>query len=208
MVRTKAPLVSLDAAGQIAGVMIHQTWKGRTYARKLTIPNNPNTAAQVGVRVMMSYLTKHWATLGPTTRDTWNELADQQMITPMDANVQDGLRRWTTGKYPTERYPAGELLAAMGASMPTPVQQGRGALITYANTPLNNGIGTILFRSTSPGFTPGPGNAITVQEYNGEAWRTYLDTPLDPGTYYYRTYNFSIDGKVRIYASERNITIV
>jgi len=207
MVKTKAPLLSLSAGGQIGKVLTASNWKGRTYIKKLTVPANPNTAAQVGVRQMMQWLTQHWDSLTPGSKTSWSIPAAIDNITPFDAFIQLNLQRWATGLYPGHLYPIAESRAPSTAAFNSAVPQGRGILLTYTVTNFYYAGGTIFYRTNSTGFTPHYTNAIRTLDPAPVGPATYFDTPLTPGTYYYRQYFFSDDGQLRTSSQERAGTV-
>ena len=65
---TYSPLIA-DARGKIAGT-VFSVWKGRAYVRKLIVPNNPQTTAQMAVRDALLPCIKLWRSVGTGIR-TW-----------------------------------------------------------------------------------------------------------------------------------------
>lgn len=57
MPKVTAPLLSMDARGQIGKSMVYSSWKGIPYSRRYTIPANPRTIKQSTNRSI-------WQTLG------------------------------------------------------------------------------------------------------------------------------------------------
>jgi len=60
MARLTAPLLSLDARGQIGKALVFSGWKGIKYARQYVIPANPQSVAQMEVRGIFSTLNELW----------------------------------------------------------------------------------------------------------------------------------------------------
>ena len=81
MAKTTAPLMSFEAAGQLGNALVFSKWKGRPYARRYTIPANPDTAAQQTVRNSFQWLQRTWPFLPSATRASWTLYADNSRFT-------------------------------------------------------------------------------------------------------------------------------
>ncbi len=195
MVKTKAPLLSLSAGGQIGKVLTASNWKGRTYMKKLTVPTNPNTAAQVGVRQMLKYLSQNWSAPPTAKKATWTIPAAIDNITNLDAYIRANLKRWTTGLFPGEQYPIDESLNPPGHQLFTPTNLRRGLQINFKAL-FGQPPGAItLYRSLNPSFTPHYTNSLTTVRVSDNTSQIYIDSPLASGTYYYYTIACSVQGK-------------
>lgn len=75
MPKTNAPLLSFDARGQIAKTQVYSSWRGVSYVRRYTVPNNPNTTKQQGVRGVFSFLQNAWLFAPPDVRAPWDGYA-------------------------------------------------------------------------------------------------------------------------------------
>lgn len=93
MATTKAPLFGLDASGSLAGAIVFSKWRGRTYVRKLTIPANPRSALQVGMRSVFKYTTQAFGSLTSNQKAAWDALAAPDNITQLNAQVRDSQSR-------------------------------------------------------------------------------------------------------------------
>lgn len=93
MATTKAPLFGLDASGSLAGAIVFSKWRGRTYVRKLTIPANPRSALQVGMRSVFKYITQAFGSLTANQKAAWDNLAAPDNITQLNAQVRDAQKR-------------------------------------------------------------------------------------------------------------------
>lgn len=89
MARTKAPLFGLDASGSLGGSIVFSKWKGRTYVRRLTIPSNPKSGLQVGMRSSMRFVTQDFTNLTAGQKAAWDTLAAVDNITQLNAQVRD-----------------------------------------------------------------------------------------------------------------------
>jgi len=188
------PLMSLDASGTIGKAVTYSKWKGRHYARTRVIPNNPKSDMQTGVRAMMSYLSKHWAGLSAGNKLTWHTLAEARQITHFNAFVSECLTRWQVNQAPTEAYPAAE--ASVPLTVTTQTLTGAAGYATIEVTPSGATAiaGIIIYRSLAAITAPNWTQVIAVIEPDGANKVTYTDTPLEAGTYHYRTGIFNTDG--------------
>lgn len=86
MARVSGPLMSLDASGKFAGVMVASIWKGRNYMRQYVIPTNPNTTAQQAQRALLAAAVAAWKLIPAedgditsdslqTSKEDWNTAA-------------------------------------------------------------------------------------------------------------------------------------
>lgn len=93
MATTKAPLFGLDASGALGGSIVFSKWKGRTYVRKLSIPANPKSGLQVGMRSSMRFITQDFKNLTAGQKAAWDTLAAVKNVTQLNAQVADAQRR-------------------------------------------------------------------------------------------------------------------
>ena len=68
--------------------------------------------------------------------------------------------------------------------------------------------GYCIYRSPTSTFTPAWSNAIAVVDWDSGGVTTYVDSPLDPATYYYNAKGFQDDGKEGAVGTEFSGTIV
>jgi hypothetical protein len=179
--------MSLDASGTLANTLTAAKWKGRNYMRQRVIPTNPKSAAQSGVRAMLKYLSKHWTTLAAGTKDDYDAGAEAKAISAFNEYCSQNLQRWQLFDAPTDAWPAAE--AATPLTVTTQTLTGGAGFATIEITPSGaTAIGALLiFRSTAEIVTPSWANCIAVLEPNGVNKVTYVDSPLEAGTYHYRT---------------------
>jgi len=85
MAKTTAPLLSFGASGQIAQTQVYSRWKGRAYARRYTIPSNPQTAAQTLTRSAFSWLQAVFKFASPDLIAPWEEYAKGLVMTSRNA---------------------------------------------------------------------------------------------------------------------------
>lgn len=193
MVKVYGPLMSMDASGTIAEAVTYSKWKGRNYARQRVIPANPQSGPQTGLRAMMSFLSKMWAGLSTAEKATWLARAQQTVISNFNAFTSYNQIRWRSYKAPSKEDPATETGTAPSAPTTTPtggIRQIQLSIADGANAP---DWGWFIHRSQTTGFTPAFSNVVAVVERTGTP-TVYIDTPLTPGTYYYRISGFMTTG--------------
>jgi len=194
MAIVKGPAMSLDASGSLAGAIVYSKWKGRNYIRQLVTPANPRSGAQTGFRSSMKFLAQNWAGLTAGNKATWEDRAADMIVSEFNAFTSYNQKRWRNFLTPTKEDPAAEI--SVPATAPTGVATAgvRMSTVVLTDTVTAPDWGYLLFRSTVLGFPPALSNAIALFPWSGAATTTYVDTPLDPGTYYYRSRGFNDDG--------------
>ncbi len=196
MAKLKAPMLSMAASGTIGDSVIFSSWKGRPYAKKLTIPRNPKSGGQVGNRAMLKFLSVHYSSLTAADIATWSTAAAAADISPYNAFIAYNLDRWHRFQMPSKFFPASDFddpsLIAVGFTTPGP----RSLLLTIGRFDVENNWGLQIHRSTTGGFTMATGNAVKILFWPNDVSNTitWRDTPLKPDTYYYRVRCFSISG--------------
>ncbi|WP_299030424.1 hypothetical protein [uncultured Thermanaerothrix sp.] len=207
MARTIGPAMSFDASGSLGGAIVFSKWKGRNYIRSLVIPANPKSNKQVSVRSMMTWLTQQWANIPSANKNTWKDLADPQSISPFNAYVQHNQGRWSNFRAPTQAYPAAE--STLTATAGTPTAQGgtRMATVTVPITSAGNGWGVMFYRSGQRGFSTAYDNLKHIGRISGTSNVVFVDSPLEPGTYYYNFRLISVDGTLGNEVGEVSCTV-
>lgn len=179
------PLFSLTASGQIAKALVYSTWKGRAYVREYVVGSNPNTLEQRVRRAMMGFLSKFWADLDQTEKDSWITTASGKNISAFNEMVSANMDRQTNELTPTaNEVPAGGALT--------------GTINTVAAT---GGVGkiTVVLTNTT-NLIAGEYNMVTISDVSfadaassansaafglsGASDQTIDITDLEPGTYW------------------------
>jgi len=93
MAITKAPLFGLDASGALAKSIVFSKWRGRTYVRRHTVPANPRSGLQVGIRSVMKFVSQDFTNLTQAQKDSWDTLAAPDNITQLNAQVRLSITR-------------------------------------------------------------------------------------------------------------------
>lgn len=212
MARLVGPLMSLDASGSIAGALTFAKNKGRQYVRQLVIPANPKSPAQTAFRAYMRFLSQVWAQIdtyiGAGTQGSWQQLADASNVSPFNAFTKYNQGRLKFGEQPAYAYPpvgtpgdaTGDSFTATGAV--------RQAILSITNSNNGGDAITIIHRGDVTGFTPALANVIAVLDTFNGGVITYTDSPLDPGTYFYRVGMASgDDGTEAMIVAEHSATV-
>lgn len=92
MALVKAPLFGLDASGAIGDSIVFSKWRGRNYVRILTIPANPKSGLQTGMRTVFGYITKNYSALSNALKAEWETEATADNITGLNAQVRAAQR--------------------------------------------------------------------------------------------------------------------
>lgn len=194
MARVVGPLMSIEASGTYAKTLTFGTWKGRPYVRERVIPANPKTAKQLGVRAMMGFLARAWASLGSTPQGTWAADAAAKAISAFNQFVSANLTSWQSFSGPTQSSPAAETSDPLTVTDQT-LTGGHGQ-ITIEVTPSGSTAiwGIAIFRDTAEITATSWANCIAILDADGANPVTWVDSPLDAGTYHYRSAVFNVDG--------------
>lgn len=207
MAVVKGPAMSLDASGSIAGAIVFSKWKGRNYVRQLVTPANPKSGSQTGFRSSMKFLAQIWAGLTAGNKATWEDRATDGIYSEFNAFTSYNQLRFRNFLTPSKEDPAAEASTPATAATGAAVAGVRMATVTLTDSGTPPDWGYQLFRSTSTGFTPGISNCIALFAWDVAGATVYIDTPLDPGTYYYRSRGFNDDGIAGALDIEFNVTI-
>lgn len=85
MAKVESPLFGMTADGQIGQSLVFARWKGVRYARRYSVPANPNTQAQQGVRGVFSFLVALFKVAPAAFRAPWDAKAAGEPLTPVNA---------------------------------------------------------------------------------------------------------------------------
>jgi len=185
MARTTAPLFSLDASGTLANAVVFSKWRGRQYVRRHTRPKNPQTPAQLGMRSMLSFLTKEWASALNVSPTPWIIPAANDNVSPINSYVKMNMANWRLNIPPTVDgvIDTGALTNAI-----TMVLTGGQRNVLVSVTPANDTDtwSIAIFRSTNVIVTVNWNLCVAVIPVDGTNARLWTDAPLPAGTYHYR----------------------
>lgn len=88
MAKTTAPLLSMEASGQIGNTLVSSKWKGRAYMRRYVVPANPNTAEQQLTRNTFKWLNNVWKFFPGSAVAGWQLYADTSRITDRNGFIK------------------------------------------------------------------------------------------------------------------------
>ena len=202
MARVTGPFMSISASGTLAKVLTAATWKGRAYMRQRVIPANPKSAAQSGVRSMMSFLAKQWTNLSAGEQASYEADATERQISPFNQYVSANLLRWQVFDGPTQEWPAAEASTPLTVSDQT-LTGGDGHIIVQLTPSGGTAIwGFIILRSLAAITVPNWTNTVHVLEADAANQVEWTDSPLDAGTYHYRSAAINDDGIVGAFIAD------
>lgn len=207
MAIVKGPAMSLAASGSLGGALVYSIWKGRPYVRQLVTPANPKSGAQTGFRSSMKFLAQNWSGLSAAEQATWLTRAQDKIVSNFNAFTSYNQLRWRNFLTPSKEDPAAMASTPATAATGAAVAGVRMATVTLTDSGTAPDWGYILFRDTTTGFTPAISNAIALVPWDVAGATVYIDTPLDPDTYYYRSRGFNDDGIPGALDVEFNVTI-
>lgn len=204
MARVDAGALSIGASGTIAQTLTFSRWKGRPYVRQRVIPSNPRSGGQVGMRSFMRWGSRVWSGLSTANKATWESLADASAISPFNAFISRGQVNARNNLGYQREYPAESSSPPGAPTTPAATAVTRGLSLSWTDPGTGSLFGVIIYRSTTTGFTPAPSNVVQVVDAGVEEW---IDTPLDPDTYYYVLKGFDFAGVLGTATSEFSGTV-
>lgn len=207
MAVVQGPAFSLAASGKLGGAIVFSIWKGRPYVRALVTPANPQSGAQTGFRASMKFLSQNWSDLTAGEKATWLTRANDMTVSNFNAFTSYNQKRWRNFLTPSKEDPAAEASAAPTAPTGAAVAGVRMATITLTDTGTPPDWGYILYRDLTTGFTPAISNAIAIVPWSTDPTTVYVDTPLEPDEYFYRSQGFNDDGVPGALDVEFDVTI-
>lgn len=207
MVKLAGPCMSMSASGKLANAIVFSRWKGRPYARQLVIPANPQSGGQTGVRRMMRFLSQDWTNLLAAESASWEDRADERVISPFNAFVGVNMERWRNFNGPGISDPIGDTGAVGTLANEAATAGVRQITIDWDVTIVAGNWGVMVFRSQTLGFGTMWTNLVHCIRALTVASFSWIDTPLAAGTYYYNFRAFTTDGVIGAETGEVNATV-
>lgn len=207
MAVVQGPAFSLAASGKLGGAIVFSIWKGRPYVRALVTPANPRSGAQTGFRSSMKFLSQNWSGLSAGEMATWLTRANDMTVSNFNAFTSYNQKRWRNFLTPSKEDPAAEASTEATAPTGAAVAGVRMATVTLTDTGTAPDWGYILYRGLTTGFTPAISNAIAIVPWSTDPTTVYVDTPLEPDEYFYRSQGFNDDGVPGVLDVEFDVTI-
>lgn len=206
--KVSGPMMSMSASGTIGGLVTASIWKGRPYFRLRVTPSNPKSAGQTSTRAMFRFLSQQWASLTSLNQATWDDLAAADNVTPFNAFMRANQRTWTQFATPTQAYPAAGTDTPCGATIDSVTAGVKQATLSITTDDVGtSNWGVLIMRSTTTGFTPTSTNLVGVLAIGNDQTKTYTDTPLEAGTYYYKAIPFTVDGVKGAASAQQTVVI-
>lgn len=207
MVKLNAPMLSLDASGKLGGAIVFSKWKGRHYARTLVTPANPQSGGQMGMRMMLKYLSQQWASLDAADQSAWNDLADAAVISPFNAFVSLSLKRWRNFLGPSN-IPTIDDTQTPGTLANEAATAGvRQITLDVDVSVLADNWGIAIFRDLTTGFNTAWTNFKQAILADSAASFSWIDTPLAAGEYFYNFRAFTEEGVLGAETVEVDATV-
>jgi hypothetical protein len=194
MARVTGPFMSIDASGTLAKTLTAAKWKGRNYMRQRIVPNNPKSAAQLGVRAMLRFLATQWAALSAGEQASYDDAAEAKQISAFNQYQSVNLLRWQSFQSPTQEYPAAEASTPLTVSDMTLTGGDGNVLVQLTPSGSTNIWGFAIFRDTAEITAPNWNNCVQVIAADGANQVQWTDSPLDADTYHYRACVINDDG--------------
>lgn len=162
MATVKGPLFSLDASDTLAKTITFSKWKGRNYIRKTVKPRNPKSGLQTGMRSVFGMIAQAFKNSGATAQANWKSAAKKNNLTPLNAMIRVNQINARINKGIVKD----PLLTSSGVeAAPTTVVatgQTRSVKLTWTDSAGANDYGTLIYMSTSSGFTPTVATLVKV----------------------------------------------
>lgn len=207
MALVSAPLLSLDAAGKLGGAIVFSKWKGRQYVRSLVKPANPKSGGQIGMRGAFKFLSQNWQNLSAANQATWEDRADASVISPFNAFMSYNQFRARNFLGLSKEDPALEAGTPTVIGVTVATAGVRSVTLDIPITTLNDGWAVAVYRALSPGFSTAYDNLIGIVYITAATTYYFVDTPLDPDTYYYNFRDITDDGLLGSEDGEINATV-
>jgi hypothetical protein len=199
--------MSMSASGTVGDAITFATWKGRPYVRERVIPNNPKSAKQTGIRVMLRFASKLWKAASAPDKALWVDEGTSREISPFNAFLSAQMNEWLLTK-----APAMDLIPARSVACATPAS----AVATAGTKSITvacvmgscaTNVGFILCMSTVTGFTPSRLNAVKIDFAANGATVNVPITPLTAGDYFFRLAAFNEDGTLSAFLAQTTATV-
>jgi len=186
--------MSMEASGSLAGTLVFSKWKGRPYVRGLVMPSNPKSGKQTGMRSMFKFLSQEWAGLAVAHGSSWLALAAAGNYSTFNAYMSTNQTAWRSFVTPSQAYPAAQTSGAPSALTAVATAGIRQITLemTHGATPADWGVA--IFRQLGGAPTPSLDNCVAIIPVDASGDATYIDTPLEAGTWHYKLIGFNDDG--------------
>ncbi len=207
MALVQAPALSMQASGKLGNAIVFSSWKGRAYVRALVTPANPKSGGQVGMRSNFKFLAQKWAGCSAANQATWEDRANQKIISPFNAFMSYNQARWRGFLAPTKVFPEATAMTAPTEGTLAAVAGVRSITITQPITTAADGWGIAFFRGLVTAFDSAFDNLIGISLVNSTDDVVWVDSPLVPDEYFYNIRSITEDGQLGTQSAEVNATV-
>jgi len=158
------------------------------------IPCDPMTQAQLGVRALISFISRQWYLLDAGTKLNWKLSTPEAYKRATAYYLWFQLTRWLTFKTPSQTHEAPEESTPIAIS--DHQYHGGKRFASLSLTPADDTslYGILILRSKIEILTPSYLQTIAMIPKNTATPLLYTDSPLNAGTYHYRAAAFNTDG--------------
>lgn len=194
MVKLTGPLFSMGASGTIGGTITYAKKGGTAYARQRVIPFNPKSAAQSGFRAMWQFLAQNWAGIATVPQNSWQALADSLSGQKFNAYMHANQKLWQQFTTPHQTYP--NPITGTVSTVTTNTVIGQVGQVTGAFIPnvIGDNWGMSVHRSQTSGFATAVSNCVKVVLIDTTGLKSWVDSPLEAGNYFYNFHLFTKEG--------------
>lgn len=207
MVKLKGPMSSVSAAGTVGKTLVFSNWRGRAYARKLTLPAQPRPPQQLASRAAHSFLTDQWDNLDGSYKISWDDHPRFATTDLFRAYLHENLRTWninlaTSALYPTPRTQTHGTIIGFQAN-----PQGRRAEFSITVLAANQSWGLMLLHDSATITTTEQHRTIKLVPLLTPGTHTWWYGPLPAGTHYFSYMRFTFDGSRSALGPNKTVTI-
>lgn len=207
MAKTRAPLLSLEASGSLAKVLIMSRGRRQPYTKYAQKPKDPKTAKQLGRRIWFKGLANAWTQLLQWKKDAWIDCPTETDESNYNRYMRYNLALIDQEIAPTLKYPWLGTAPPSDVLSPTLTGGPRHVINAWTITAAIEAWFLLIYRDDSPGFTPTNLNIVRAVARTSAGTATYIDAPLDAGTYYYRAKTTSERGNDYTWAWSPSVVV-
>jgi hypothetical protein len=207
MATITGPLLSTEAIGTLGRALTIARRKSSFTAYRYTPAPYRRTPAQVGRRIMFSFLGSQWPLLPQPDQATWKPNFHTDPPYAFLNYQHVNLLRWSQHNAPSTTCPATQATtpAQIDSFSATPMP-GMVSLI-FRQFACADCWAQVLYRHHAWPFTPAPTNLVQVFPYVGSGFLQRMDSPVPTGTWHYYLGNFTKTGKLLIWTKLQNVVV-
>lgn len=195
MVKLTGPLYSVSASGTLRNLITFNHQPRATTLRRKPRPKHPRTGPQVAVQAALKFVTQQWATLSDDQKATWAAADTTTRASAYTNYVRINTRRIRSIKGPGMTWPVedtGETTNNWIVGQNCHVRQN--FVIHFIWGDPKNTWGFMIFRKPLTIPEPDFQYLIAIVRPEPAIVHAYIDSPLDPIVYRYRSCPFTVDG--------------